>query len=173
VFFTIIIAYSFIIGKQNTIKLVIASYLSLFAADAIGNMANIFVFQSEPLITIFYGINVSQTLIIMKITLFVVFMVSFAVSGAFDITMKEERPTLEFFMTFYFGTLSAGIIVSTILVFSSGASFLSTGGATITVIEDMYASSYFVRFIALNSNLWFSLPVISFLTLSFIKHMDS
>ena len=38
VFFAVIIAYSFIIGRNQTLKVIIASYIAILASDGIGNL---------------------------------------------------------------------------------------------------------------------------------------
>lgn len=174
VLFIIIIAYSFIIGKSNTVKLVLASYLSILAADAIGNMIDLFILNASPIIYVFNTTGNSQFLVISKITLFILFMVSFSVKGAFEITMNEERPSMEFLSTFFFGALSAGVIISGILVFTSGMSLIggTSGAIDNSNIADMYQQSYLVKVMVMNYNLWFALPAVSFLVISLVKQLE-
>lgn len=170
VVFLIVVAYSFIIGKTNTVKLVLSSYISTLAADAIGNMTQTLLKNASPLMPILDFSESSTLFIVIKITLFVTFMVVLATKGSFDIHMGEEDPLLEFLITFFFGALSAGLIISGILVFSSGFSFIQ-GGVAISEsnIAKMFQESYLVKVITLNYNLWFSLPVIAFLAMSLFK----
>ena len=170
VFFLIILSYSFIIGKSNTVKLVLSSYVSLLAADAIGNMMHTFFLTAHPVIQIFAVPEEDISFIIVKITLFVLFMVLIAVRGSFQITMQKEEAFIEFFTTFLFGSLSAGMIISGILVFASGSSFIMGGVPIIeSNISEMYDESYLVKLMILNYNLWFSLPVLSFIVLSLTR----
>lgn len=173
VFFLIILSYSFIIGKSNTVKLVLSSYISLLAADAIGNMLNKLLLNANPVIDIFSVSANSPSFVILKISIFVLFMVILAVRGSFDITMPKEEQTIEFLSTFFFGALSAGLIISAILVFSSGSSFIM-GGVPINEsnIADMYNQSYLVKLMVLNYNVWFALPVVAFIVMSLIRHAD-
>jgi len=173
VFFLIILSYSFIIGKSNTIKLVLASYISLLAADAIGNMVNSFFMTANPVIDIVTFSPESPALIIMKIAIFVFFMVVIAVKGAFEISMPQEDAAMEFLLTFFFGALSAGLIISGVLVFASGSSFIM-GGAPISEshIANMYDSSYLVKIMIMNYNVWFALPVFAFIVMSLMGDSD-
>lgn len=171
VFFFIILAYSFIIGKTNTIKLLLSSYLSLLAADAIGNMLNNILLRAEPLVQTFALYDDSPSFIILKITLFVVFIIILAVRGSFNVTMVKEEQIIEFFTTFFFGALTAGMIISAILVFSSGSSFIM-GGAPINEsnISQMYNQSKVVKLMVSGYNIWFALPVVTFIVMSLIKN---
>ena len=50
VFFAIIIAYSFIVGRNSTLKIVIASYLAILTADGFGNMIDRFFLSPAALV---------------------------------------------------------------------------------------------------------------------------
>lgn len=173
VFFLIILAYSFIIGKASTVKLVLSSYISLLAADAIGNMLNKLLLTANPVIDIFSVPADSPSFVILKIAIFVLFMVVLAVRGSFDITMPREEQAIEFLTTFFFGALSAGMIISAVLVFSSGSSFIM-GGVPIdeSNIAEMYNQSYLVKLMVINYNVWFALPVVAFIVMSLVRHSD-
>ncbi|PCI25398.1 hypothetical protein COB57_01580 [Candidatus Peregrinibacteria bacterium] len=174
VFFVVIISYSFIIGRVQTSKIILSSYLSLFAADAIGNYFEIFLAQASPVINIFDVTNPEYSTMIVKMTVFIAGMVLFAVKGAFEVYLPEEKPVIEFSLTLYFGFLSAAIIISGILVYISGGSFLHAGkDMTLFFQENIYSQSYLVQFMILNKNLWFLVPVLSFLGLSFIRPVDA
>ncbi len=167
VFFTIIVSYSFIIGKSHTVKLVLSSYISILSADAIGNIINTFLTSTNPIIQVFSFNGHTPALIVVKIALFIIFMITFSLKGSFEINMERSEGILEFFITLFFGMLSATLIISAILVFSSGSSFIM-GGIPITEsnIANMYNQSYLVKAMILNYNLWFALPVIAFLVMS-------
>jgi hypothetical protein len=170
VFFVIILSYSFIIGKTKTVKLLISSYLSLLASDALGNLISLGVEQTTPVLPVFSAAINSESIIITKITFFIVFMVSFAINGAFEINMERERKSYEFFLTLFFGSLTATLIISGILIFTSGISLLLPGSPiTESNIADMYEQSFLVKFVVMNYNLWFSIPVIVLLVMSLIN----
>ena len=173
VVFLIVLSYSFIIGKTNTIKLVLSSYIAIIGADALGNMLNKLFIQAQPVIDVFTFQENDPALIIVKIAAFVLFMVVLAVRGSFDIAMVEEDPAMEFLITFFFGALSAGLIISSILVFSSGSSFIA-GGLPIdqSNIAQMYDESYLVKVMTLNYDFWFALPIFAFLAMSIFRPLD-
>lgn len=174
VVFLIVLSYSFIIGKTNTIKLVISSYVSILTADAIGNMLNNLFLTANPLIDVLQISGNSPALIIVKLTIFVTSMVVLATKGAFEITLPKEEAAMEFLITFFFGALSAVLMISSILVFSSGSSFIM-GGTPISQsnIAEMYNQSRLVQMIAMNYNIWFALPVVSFIVMSTVKTEES
>jgi len=173
VFFVVILSYSFVIGKDGTVKLLLSSYMSLIAADALGNLLSKFFFTSEPIIKLFSLSQDPTALVITKISIFIIAMVTFAVKGAYEITMPKENATAEFFLTLLFGSLSAVFLISGILVFTSGGSLIA-GGVAITEsnISAMYNQSYIVRTIVLNYSLWFALPMLAFLIFSLFRKSE-
>lgn len=170
VVFLIVLSYSFIIGKTNTVKLVLSSYIAILGADALGNMLNKLFLQAQPLVDVVSFANNEPALILVKIAAFVICMVVLAVRGSFDIVMPEEDPAMDFLITFFFGALSAGLIISSILVFSSGSSFIS-GGVPINEsnIAEMYDASYLVKIMTSNYDIWFALPIFAFLMMSIFR----
>jgi lipoprotein signal peptidase len=52
VFFTVIIAYSFIIGRNQTLKIIIASYIAILTSDGIGNLIERFFIGENPIINV-------------------------------------------------------------------------------------------------------------------------
>lgn len=164
VFFIVIIAYSFIIGKNQTMKVIIASYIAILAADGIGNIIEKYLVGVDPILKIFTVESVSSSLIILKIAVFVFTIVLLATRGGFDINLdKEKSPFLNVMMTGGYGILSAGLIVSTILIYTSGISIVEgTVDITNTMIYEVYQTSFLVKQMINYYNVWFSLPAIVF-----------
>lgn len=163
VFFIIIVAYSVMIGKDQTIKVILSSYIAILTSDAIGGLlaraigdgtvTNVLVISSE-----------SKAVIMMKIGIFIFLTVALTTRGAFEILVAEERsPLMRIMMTVAYGILSAGLIISTILVYVSGLSLLS-GGALFTQnpIQEIAQGSEFVQLMVDNYAIWFSLPAVAF-----------
>jgi hypothetical protein len=171
VFFIVIIAYSFIVGKNQTLKIIISSYIAILAADGLGNLVSKYLISRDPLIKIFSTSGGEQALVILKIGIFVSTIVLLATRGAFSINMSREKSNfIAMVMTATFAIFSAGLIVSTILIYVSGISLVegSFNLNNMAVVE-IYHNSYFVRSMIDNYSLWFSLPAVGFIFTSFVN----
>ncbi|HCW32400.1 MAG: hypothetical protein UT55_C0087G0011 [Candidatus Peregrinibacteria bacterium GW2011_GWE2_39_6] len=165
-FFAIIIAYSFIIGRDATIKNIIAAYIAMLTADGLGNLAQQYLGGEKPILSLLAGTNSEEILIIGKIIFFILVIVIIAVRGGFTVSIERDQGTLmKLLMILLFGTLNAGLIVSTLLLYVSGLSLL--GASQIDVANSFAPTSYLVQLMIQNYNLWFSLPAIAFVGVSF------
>jgi len=169
VFFLVIIAYSFIIGKNQTMKVIISTYVAILAADGVGSIVEKYLVGSDPLIQIFTVDKISSALIILKIAIFVFTIVLLATRGGFDINLDEEKSAFLYIaMTSVYGILSAGLIVSTVLIYTSGVSMIEgTVDLTNTIIYPVYQSSFLVRQMINHAHTWFALPAIALIFSSF------
>lgn len=170
VFFAVIIAYSFIIGRNQTLKVIIASYIAILTADGIGNLIKYYFIGDNAA-----AANVSLTseaggLVVIKIFIFVLTIVLVATRGRF--TMNMSRPAssmVNIILTLTYGVLSAGLITSTILIYTSGSSLVQESGVIINeAVLAMYRNSIMVQTMINNYNIWFSLPAITFVISSFL-----
>src|SRR3989344_9420100 len=87
-FFSVITAYSFIIGKHQTLKILVAVYIAILATQGIGNVLMRFSAESEPVYRILsvMGVNINiSTLSVAKLVIFMVSIVSVALKGGFSV----------------------------------------------------------------------------------------
>jgi hypothetical protein len=171
VFFLVIVAYSFIIGKNQTMKVIISTYVAILAADGIGSIIEKYLVGTDPIIQIFTVDKIASALIVFKIAVFVFTIVLLSTRGGFDINLDEEKSTFLYLtMTTVYGILSAGLIVSTVLIYTSGVSMIEgTVDLTNTVIYPIYQTSFLVRQMINQSHTWFSLPAIALILSSFLN----
>lgn len=166
VFFGIVIAYSFIIGRNSTLKVIISSYMAILCADGVGNLLNNYVL---PNLT---GLNASQgdqALILLKIFIFVLVIVILAIKGGFFVDVLEDQAiSTRLIATTAFGFLNGGLIVSTILVYVSGGSFVA-GTLDVAKSTNIYLESELVQLMINNYDLWFALPAIAIVVVSFFE----
>lgn len=170
VFFTIIIAYSFIIGRNQTIKIIICTYIAILTADGIGNIVGRY--MSPRTLTLFFPrLDYITAGIVIKILIFVFVIVVLAMKGEFQVNLSEHgSKIISMLVNGIFGILSAGLIVSTILFYTSGGSFLQLSGAiTNEAIMSLKRNSVLVRNMIDYYNLWFSFPAIAFALSSILK----
>ena len=170
VFFAVIIAYSFIIGRNQTLKIIIASYIAILTADGIGNLIKHYFIERG---SIAEGVSIpadDSNLVVLKIFIFVLTIVLVSTRGRF--TMNMSRPNssvMNVILSLTYGILSAGLITSTILIYTSGASLVQETGVIINeTVLAMYRDSTMVQTMINNYNVWFSLPAITFVISSFL-----
>lgn len=176
VFFVVIVAYSFIIGTNNTLKVIVGTYVAALAADSLGNLMGKTLNDSaalDPVLAFAQVGTESEAVVFVKVIAFVLMVILFAVRGAFEVDAVEDRsfPVRTIINALYAG-MSAGLIVSVILVFVSGVSFVGGGNAETpgTALWDLYNQSQIIRSILSNAYLWFSVPAVAFLVHSIYGH---
>lgn len=169
VFFVIIVAYSLIIGRDNTLKVILGTYVAALAADASGNLFGKYFSGSELFIKLlkFAALGSEDAAVVfIKVVVFVALVILFAVKGAFFVqTVSDRSGPIRFIINCIYAVFSAGLIISVILVFVSGVSFIANGSqeTTGTALWSIYSQSEFVRSIVGNSYFWFSAPALVFL----------
>ncbi len=175
VFFTLILSYSFIIWYNKTMKIIISSYIAILVADWIWNLIFNLLFRDFPELNVFFFKQDDPIFIIFKISLFIISLVILSVKWWFEVEWVEPPSTLhEILYTTIFWSLSALLIISVILVFSSWASFLQGWWLDIasSSIKSMYNSSFLVEIIVLNYNLIFIIPAVIFVILSLTSEKE-
>jgi len=164
VFLLIIIAYSVMIGKDQTIKVILSSYIAILASDGIGNLVTQVIEKSSTLAKILSEGATDKIQILVKIACFVLLTVLLTTRGAFDIVIAEgKNGFVRVIMTGIYGILSAGLLLSTILVILSGNSVMASGNFLgINPVETIAEGSRFISVLVQNYALFFSLPALVF-----------
>jgi len=179
VFFIVILAYSLIIGRYNTLKVILGTYVSMIAADAGGALFAKYLSGSELFMKILKLAAVGteqEAMVFIKVVIFVVLVILFAVRGAFEVDTSDDRSVIvRTILSVVYAVLSAGLVISAVLVFVSGVSLIGGGGdeTTVTALWDVYNQSQMIRTIVDHSSLWFSLPALAFLIHSFYSHKET
>src|SRR5262249_37710963 len=106
--------------------------------------------------------------VVMKISIFVLLTVLLTVRGAFQIDLMQDKSRFfSVFLTGAYGVLSAGLIISTILVYVSGISlFHAFAVGPDNPIVTIAADSSLVRMMVENYSIWFSFPAVVFMIAS-------
>jgi hypothetical protein len=164
VFFVIIITYSLIIGRSQTVKVMIASYISVLTADGLGNLLQMF-FLSEN--SFFRVIQFDNNYVsIAKVVLFAIILIILMLKGSFTADITDgESSIMSFFLTGMMGLFCAALMISTIMIFIAGGSFLIGHDleSNSQLLASIYSQSIASRVLLDNSSLWFSLPAIAFI----------
>ena len=168
VFFGIILSYSFIVGRNQVLKIIISSYIAMLCADGLGNLVAAHLPQ-KIIITLLPAVDFMSAIIMAKILIFVTMMVIIAIRGGFDVITQNARGFLEIILTTIFGSLSAILIISTVLYFIAGGSFVTLFNAPSSGILVIKNQSSLARLLVDNYSIWFSLPGLSLLALSLFR----
>ncbi len=170
ILFTVIVAYSLIIGAGRTAKIIIASYIAILAADGLGNLLYVFLTNPNRVFSLVAVQSASQSLVGFKILLFIVLIIALVLRGSFDATVEPKGSSIwVFIVNILLGVLSGGLIVSAILVYFSGGSFLPSLGFTPTdLAKTIYEQSPVARIMIDQNSIWFSVPGLVLLLRSFL-----
>ena len=173
VFFAVVAAYSFIIGRNATLKVITATYIAILCADGIGNLFAKYLAGSEAFLKflkLFSIGNSDQATAFFKVLVLIVIVVLIAVKGLFSYDASDDRPvSLRLAIILLLGILSAGLMMSAMLIFVSGQSLVTTVFTTNGMLTEIYNQSRFVRLMIDYSNLWFFLPGLAVLMLSILN----
>ena len=176
VFFVVIVAYSLIIGRDNTLKVILGTYVAALAADAIGNLFGSQLAGSEIFVQVLKMLHLgteTDAVVFVKVLAFVAMVILFAVKGAFYVETTEDRSgVVKAILSCLYAAMSAGLIISVILMFVSGISFVGISGSTGALFTEMYEESALVGSMVKNSFIWFAVPALSFLIHSFYSKKD-
>jgi hypothetical protein len=160
VFFLIIGAYSFVIGKNQTMKIILSSYLAILTADGIGNLAQRYLFGETTLLNKIFEQGEIAALVFLKISIFVILTVFLTTKGAFVVKFQSiKNGFLNFLILSLYGVMSAGLVVSTILVYLSGVSILDAATLGVVPLGSLAEQSDMVKFMVQNYSFWFFFPL--------------
>jgi hypothetical protein len=170
VFFAVVVAYSFIIGRNSTLKVITASYVAILCADGLGNLFAKYLAGSEAflkLLKLFSIGNSDQATAFFKVLVLIVLVVIIAVRGMFSYDAQDDRPiSLRLAILMMLGVLSAGLMMSTMLIFVSGQSLVASVFMPSNILSEVYTQSRLVRIMIDYSNMWFFLPGLAIVLMS-------
>lgn len=173
-FIIVSLSYSFIIGPDGTIKVILASYIAVLAANAIGNLISSQVLLANNPYMLMLGTSPEDNVVIVKILIFILATLFIVLKGGFEITLAESSSfMIRFVTTLVYGLLSSGLIITILLSFitGNGADGLLSGILVENPINLEGKAAVFNLLIA-NHNIWFSLPIGVFLLHSMVRRSD-
>lgn len=170
VFFAMVIAYSFIIGKHESVKIIIATYIATVAVQGLGNIMGRLTGESQPILYVL-GLSVDSTILAtIKLVVFVAAIIFIAVRGGIEIQYgKESGSMLTMILTALFGVATAGLILSTLLTFVAGSPLLDVNLAQAEAVSPIIQQSKLIQLMILNQDLWFALPALLLLGVGFLS----
>ena len=173
VFFGIIIAYSYIIGKHESVKIIVFTYIAIVAGQGAGNIIAELSKQSQPFLASF-GLTVDITIFgSTKLLIFVATIVFLSVRGGFDVTYNNEAGLLvNIILTGMYGFVTAGLLLTTLLTFVSGSPLLDANLAQSPALRDIVVQSELMQLMVLHQDVWFSLPALLLIGVGIVSNKE-
>lgn len=169
-FFGVVVAYSFIIGRNQTLKVISATYVAILCSDAVGNLFSTYLANSESFLKflrLFAIANSDQATAFFKVLILITFIVIIAVRGLYNFDADDSRPlSLKMGINLALGVMSAGLMMSAIMIFVAGGSLISDVANANSPLTSIYGESRFVRLMIDYSNMWFFIPGVGMILLS-------
>ena len=160
-FFAIVIAYSFIVGKEESGKIIVASYVAAIAVAGIGNLLDVLGDPRDGIGEIL-GFGFSPNILSsIKLLLFTAVIIILAVRGGFQIDYEKEfSPIVNFLITTFYGFATAGLLLCILLAYVAHAPMLSPEVGSSAAIAPLLGQSQMVPLLIDYQNVWFSVPAI-------------
>lgn len=176
-FFAVVIAYSFIIGKHQTLTILVATYIAVLATQGIGNLLQRLIGETQPVVQIFsilgVTINVSS-LSLTKLILFMIAIICIALQGGVNVEYgNSHSSTINMIATGLFGFGTAGLIIMALLTFVAGMPILDPTLGQQPMILPLMQGSSLVKFMILNQDMWFALPALFLIGFGLVKERAS
>lgn len=170
VFFAVIITYSFIIGKHESIKIIISTYIAIVAAQGLGNLLERLSGQSQPFFQL-VGLTLDLSLVsTTKLLLFILTIVFLAVRGGFEIEFNKEAGMMtDLVLTGVFGFVTAGLMLSTLMTFVADVPLLDANIAKQEGIAKIVTESELMAAMVINQDFWFALPALLLIGVGFLN----
>lgn len=169
-FFGVVVAYSFIIGRNQTLKVITGTYIAILSSDALGNLFSVYLASSETFLRflrLFSIGNGDQATAFFKVLLLIVFIVVIAVRGLYQFDSEDERPlSVKMAINLVLGALSAGLMMSAIMIFVAGGSLILDVATANNPLTTIYGESRLVRIMVDYSNFWYFMPGLALVIVS-------
>jgi hypothetical protein len=172
VFFAIVMSFNFIIGKDQAMKVIIATYIAIIATQGIGSILIRLMGDSQQVFQS-VGIPFDITLLsLAKIFIFALCIILFVTKSGIDITHNKDTGTiLTIVYTGLFGFSLSGLIVSTVLTYAAGNGIQGSGMISPGATMPLLGNSTLLSLMTLNQDLWFTLPALLIVAVGLV-HRD-
>ena len=171
VFFAVIITYTFIIGRKESIKIIIASYIAIVAVQGVGNGLQRLMNGSATLLGPI-GFNMDLTILsTTKLVLFIAIIIFLTVRAVFEIVYTQEPSLLmNGVYTGLFGFATAGLLLSTLLTYVAGVPLLDANLQYSSAVSPIIQQSQLMQLMIVNQDLWFCFPAILLMVVGFLSN---
>ncbi len=161
VFFAIVITYTFIIGKNQSVRVIIATYIAIVGVQGIGNLLQRVVGDTGASTMQMLGISAGfPVLSTTKLLLFVILMILLTIHGGFDVHYAKESIWVNIIITALCGFATAGLLLCAILTYAVNLPLLDINMPHVATLSPLIIQSPLMQLMVLNQDLWFSLPAL-------------
>lgn len=171
VFFAMVITYTFIIGKREAVKIIVACYMAIVAVQGLSNVLERVIGQSQSAFDIL-GFSINFPLLsIIRMILFITIVISLAVRSGFDIQYGDSMgATVNVAVTALLGFASGLLVISTIIAYMGGSSILDMQAVTSATLTPVIQQSRLLPLLLQNQDLWFALPALILIAVGLVSN---
>jgi hypothetical protein len=171
VFFSVVIAYSFVIGINDAVKVIVSTYIAIVAGQGLGTFLTNTSPYSKQLLSS-YGILVDITLVGgVKLLIFIATIIFIAVRSGLEIDYNKETSSLvNIALTGIFGFATAGLFLSTLLTFIADTALLDPNAISASPLTRLIEQSVMMKILIVYQGLWYALPALLLIIVGFMNH---
>ncbi len=171
-FVALVVAYSFIVGKDASVKIIVATYIAFIAVQALGNVILLLLTASTATTV---GLSLSpEILSIGKLLLFAAAVVFMAMKGGIDVRGGQSLGTVwDIVLSGALGFSTATLLLSSLVTYVAGRPILDMTLGTADALAGIIAESPLVLAIVEYQHVWFALPAILLLVIGFLHERES
>ncbi|OGJ54963.1 hypothetical protein A3D11_02665 [Candidatus Peribacteria bacterium RIFCSPHIGHO2_02_FULL_49_16] len=171
IFFAVVMTYSFIIGRNESIKVIAASYIATITAHGIGGYIEQMSQQSHIVLTTL-GFDIDTTVILgTKLLIFVATIVIVAVQGGLEADY-EDGNTSDTFIAGILGFATAALLLINLFTILGQLPLLDPRIATIPPLLPVAKQSLLAATMISYQHFWFTLPALLLIVTSFIGRKE-
>lgn len=171
-FVVLVVAYSFIVGKDASVKIIVATYISVVAVEALGNIALLITNASTASMV---GLSLSpDVLAIGKLVLFAFAVVFMAMKGGISVDMGSGFGTAwDLAISSALGLSTSTLLLASLVTYITGKPLLDPMLASAPALGGVELTSPLVGAIVEYQHAWFAIPAILLLVISFFGNRAS
>lgn len=161
VFFALIVTYTFIIGRDESIKIIVATYVAIIAVQGIASALGRLNTELGSVLSYVGLEGASWMLVVAKLVIFIAIIIFFTVRGGFEVKYsREPSQLLAIALTGIFGIATAGLILTTLMTYVTGVPLLEMNLATVKTLGPIVQQSQLMQFLIQNQDLMFTFPAV-------------
>jgi hypothetical protein len=168
IFFAVVTAYSFIVGEDESVTIIIAGYIALLAVEAAGHLVTLGLASSSSLLETIGLTPDPGTLATAKVLAFAAAIILLAIRGGFSVSYDEQPGSIiTTILTGAFGVSTSCFLLTSLLTFIAGTPLLDDSLATAPAVAPLMTGSRLVEGMILYQHVWFALPALLLLVAGF------
>jgi hypothetical protein len=169
IFFAIVMSYSFIMGKQQAVKLILGTYVALIATDGISFALALLSGSGSTITAMGFSVD-SSVLALLKVFLFAVFLTLFLARSGVQISSDDYGGVIVRVLSTALLSFSlAGLLTTTVLTSVIGSGFGGALPSDASLIPLPFGRSITEIMIS-NRALWYGLPALLLVLLGLLNN---